>query len=81
MNVGRAEDVAKGLVFLGEQVIFEGSSLDKPTRGSRQVAAELSKRKAGAVSKAVVKGLQDSPQALNLLHVAQAAKGRHWSQE
>lgn len=81
MNVGRAEDVAKGLVFLGEQVIFEGSSLDKPTRGSRQVSGELSKRKAGAVSKAVVKGLQDSPQALNLLHVAQAATGRHWSQE
>ena len=81
LHVGRAEDVIKGLTFLGEQAIFDGSNLDKPTRGSRQVSAELSKRKAGAVSKAVVKGLQDSPQALNLLHVAQAATGRHWSQE
>ena len=81
LDVGRAEDVIKGLAFLGEQAIFDGSNLDKPTRGSRQVAADLSKRKAGAVSKAVVKGLQDSPQALNLLHVAQTATGRHWSQE
>ena len=79
-NVDRAGAVAKGLVFLGEQVIFEGSNLDKHTRGSRQVVAELSKRRDGAVSKAVVQTLRESPQALNLLNVAQAATGRHWSQ-
>lgn len=79
-NVDRAGAVAKGLVFMGEQVIFEGSNFDKHTRGSRQVMADLSRLRSGPVSKAIVQTVRDSPQAQNLLFVAQAATGSHWSQ-
>ncbi|CAN7742713.1 hypothetical protein LJR118_006663 [Acidovorax sp. LjRoot118] len=79
-NVDRASMLSKGLLFTAEQVAGLDSNLSKQSPQGRTIARDISGRRMGAVSSIVASHISRSPQAQNLLVVAQAATGRPWSQ-
>ncbi|MEK7860685.1 MAG: hypothetical protein AAB284_04935, partial [Chloroflexota bacterium] len=79
-NVDRASMLSKGLLFTAEQVAGLDSNLSKQSPQGRTISRDINGRRMGAVSSIVASHISRSPQAQNLLVVAQAATGRPWSQ-
>lgn len=79
-NVDRASMLSKGLLFTAEQVAGLDSTLSRPSPQGRTIARDITNKRLGAVSTIVANSIARSPQAQNLLVVAQAATGKPWSQ-